>query len=37
VLLADVRRLRDEVGWQPKWDLDAALARTVEWWARAGA
>jgi len=32
VLLADVRRLNDEVGWRPEGDLDAWLGRTIEWW-----
>jgi nucleoside-diphosphate-sugar epimerase len=31
-LLADVRRLRDEIGWKPSHTLDEALPRTVEWW-----
>ena len=25
-------RLRDEVGFRPKWALDAGLADTVRWW-----
>ena len=32
-LTASVRRLRDEVGWQPTRDLDQGLADTVSWWA----
>jgi nucleoside-diphosphate-sugar epimerase len=31
-LLADVTRLRDEVGWQPKIDLRTGLAQTIDWW-----
>lgn len=31
-IVADVGRLQREVGWQPKWSLDAGLAKTVEWW-----
>lgn len=31
-LVADVRRLRDEVGWAPLIGLQEGLARTVEWW-----
>jgi nucleoside-diphosphate-sugar epimerase len=31
-LVADVRRLRDEVGWQPELDLEAGLRRTVDTW-----
>jgi nucleoside-diphosphate-sugar epimerase len=36
LLVADVRRLREEVGWAPRVDLDQGLARTLEWWERAG-
>jgi nucleoside-diphosphate-sugar epimerase len=35
LLLADVARLRDEVGWQPRYTLETGLAQTVEWWRRA--
>jgi nucleoside-diphosphate-sugar epimerase len=31
-LVADVTRLRDEVGWSPSGTLDEAVARTVAWW-----
>jgi nucleoside-diphosphate-sugar epimerase len=31
-LLADVARLRDEVGWRPRETLTAGVARTVDWW-----
>jgi nucleoside-diphosphate-sugar epimerase len=31
-LVADVGRLRDEVGWRPKYDLDCGLDRTIAWW-----
>lgn len=31
-IVADVTRLQKEVGWKPKWSLDAGLAKTVEWW-----
>jgi nucleoside-diphosphate-sugar epimerase len=31
-LVADVRRLRDEVGWTPQYDLDAGVRETVDWW-----
>jgi nucleoside-diphosphate-sugar epimerase len=34
-LTADVRRLREEVGWSPSVDLHEGAARTVEWWKRA--
>ena len=33
-LWADVARLRDEVGWSPRRDLDGGVAETVEWWRR---
>lgn len=32
LLVADVRRLHDEVDWTPKFDLDMGLERTIEWW-----
>ena len=32
LLVADVRRLRHEVGWRPRFDLNGGLAHTVEWW-----
>lgn len=32
VLLADVRRLRDEVGWQPRFSVDEGLRQTIQWW-----
>lgn len=32
VLLADVRRLRDEVGWTDHYDLSAGLDQTIAWW-----
>jgi nucleoside-diphosphate-sugar epimerase len=35
-IVADTRRLRDAVGWQPGYTLDAALEETLDWW-RAGA
>jgi nucleoside-diphosphate-sugar epimerase len=31
-LVADVARLRDEVGWRPRERLFASVARTVQWW-----
>jgi nucleoside-diphosphate-sugar epimerase len=33
-LVADVRRLRDEVGWQPGVGLDDGLHDAIEWWRR---
>jgi nucleoside-diphosphate-sugar epimerase len=32
LLVADVQRLRDEVGWRPSRALDEGLRDTVEWW-----
>ena len=32
LLVADTRRLRDEVRWQPQFDLDRGLADTLAWW-----
>jgi nucleoside-diphosphate-sugar epimerase len=32
LLVADVGRLRDEVGWRPSRSLDEGLRDTVEWW-----
>ncbi|MGO9561206.1 MAG: NAD-dependent epimerase/dehydratase family protein, partial [Candidatus Korobacteraceae bacterium] len=31
-VVADVRRLRDEVNFRPRWSLRDGLAQTVEWW-----
>ena len=36
LLVADVRRLRRETGWLPKWSLDAGLEHTVSWWRQIG-
>jgi nucleoside-diphosphate-sugar epimerase len=32
LLLADVARLRDEVGWSPRYDLASGIAETINWW-----
>lgn len=32
LLVADVGRLRDEVGWTPRYDLDRGLEQTMNWW-----
>jgi nucleoside-diphosphate-sugar epimerase len=32
VLIPDVRRLRDEVGWTPRFSLNDGLATTIDWW-----
>jgi nucleoside-diphosphate-sugar epimerase len=31
-IVADVKRLKSEVGWSPKWSLEDGLRETVEWW-----
>jgi nucleoside-diphosphate-sugar epimerase len=31
-LTADVKRLREEVGWTPAFDLDQAAQATIDWW-----
>jgi nucleoside-diphosphate-sugar epimerase len=36
LLVGDVRRLREEVGWQPRRTLDERLAETVGWWKSEG-
>lgn len=32
VVFADVTRVREEVGWHPRYDLDSGLRQTVDWW-----
>jgi nucleoside-diphosphate-sugar epimerase len=32
VLIPDVSRLRDEVGWTPRFSLNDGLATTINWW-----
>ena len=32
LLAADIRRLRDEVGWKPAYTLDAGLDASISWW-----
>ena len=34
LILADTRRLYNEVGWAPTYDLVAGLRRTIQWWER---
>ncbi len=31
-LVADITRLREELGWRPNYELTMGLARTIEWW-----
>ena len=33
LIVGDVQRLRDEVGWRPSLDLEEGLRQTIEWWA----
>jgi nucleoside-diphosphate-sugar epimerase len=33
-LVGDIARLRDEVGYRPRWTLPEGLADTVRWWER---
>jgi nucleoside-diphosphate-sugar epimerase len=37
LLVADVRRLRDELGWRPRIELARGLSETVNWWRAARA
>ena len=32
VLVADVSRLRNEVGWSPRYTLDQGIEETINWW-----
>ncbi len=32
LIVADVRRLNEEVGWKQKYSLDTGLDKTIEWW-----
>lgn len=32
LVVADVQRLKTEVGWQQKYDLSAGLDHTIDWW-----
>jgi len=34
LIVADVRRLREELGWSPRHGLDEALDATIDWWRR---
>jgi len=31
-IVADIARLRDEVGWKPRYNLRQGIAETIEWW-----
>jgi len=32
ILVADTKRLTEEVKWKPKFDIDSGLDRTIQWW-----
>ena len=32
LLIADVKRLDNELRWKPMWNLDAGLDQTIQWW-----
>jgi len=32
ILVADTKRLTEEVGWAPKFDINTGLDRTIQWW-----
>jgi nucleoside-diphosphate-sugar epimerase len=32
LLVADTRRLQNEVKWQPSYNVESGLAQTIEWW-----
>jgi len=34
VLTADVKRLRDELGWRPAYSLEEGLTKTIGWWVK---
>ena len=36
-LVADTTLLRERIGWRPRYDLEAGLKHTVEWWMRRAA
>lgn len=36
VVLADIRRLSEEVGWRPAFDLERGLDDTIAWWLDSG-
>ena len=32
ILVADTKKLTEEVGWTPRFDISTGLDRTIEWW-----
>jgi nucleoside-diphosphate-sugar epimerase len=37
MIVGDTRRLREDVGWQPRFDLRSGIADTIAWWRAAAA
>ncbi len=37
ILIPDVSRLRDQIGWRPEFSVDDGLRRTIAWWRDSGA
>jgi nucleoside-diphosphate-sugar epimerase len=35
LVVADIAKIRTEIGWQPRFALDEGLQATVEWWRQA--
>ena len=31
-IAGDIHRLRDEVGWQPRYSLEQGIQETIDWW-----
>jgi nucleoside-diphosphate-sugar epimerase len=36
LLVADIRRIKNEVKWSPNLGLDQGIDHTIEWWVNAG-
>jgi UDP-glucose 4-epimerase len=32
LVMADITKLRDELGWAPEYDLENGINDTIEWW-----
>ena len=32
LLVANNRRLKSEIGWKPKYNIDSGLRQTIDWW-----
>jgi nucleoside-diphosphate-sugar epimerase len=35
ILVADTKRLTEEIGWTPSFDINTGLERTIQWWKKA--